>query len=189
MGLFNFMKKRRAEELPLPPPPPPEALPPMLKGDIEPITAPEAPSPMPPMEEHFEELPELPPALPAPTQEFPPAGEKEVSLSPAFRERGSAEVKVFDRTIMPEAVEEEQPIRETIRATPKPTFVAVEDYKRIINDTNTIRSKLMDAENFVRRLSDLKNEEERAFEKWRTQLEDVEKKLNYVDHLIAKAQS
>ena len=172
MGLFNFMKKRRAEDLPLPPPPPPQALPPMLKGDIEPIRAPEAPSPM---EEHFEPpLPELPPALPAP-ETFTPAGEREV--------------RVFDRTIMAEAVEEEQPVREVIRATPKPTFVAVEDYKRIINDTNTIRSKLMDAENFVRRLSDLKNEEERAFEKWRTQLEDVEKKLNYVDHLIAKAQS
>ena len=45
----------------------------------------------------------------------------------------------------------------------------------------------MDAENFVRRLGDLKNEEERSFERWRTLLEDVEKKMNYVDQLIAKA--
>ncbi len=164
------MKKRRSEELPLPPPPPP-AFTPMLRGDIEPIRA-EAPSP----EEHFEpSLPELPRALPGPTPEIQTAGEREV--------------RIFDRTIAAEAVEEEQPAREVVRVTPKPSFVAVEDYKRIINDTNTIRSKLMDAETFVRRLSDLKNEEERAFEKWRTQLEDVEKKLNYVDHLIAKAQS
>jgi hypothetical protein len=170
MGLFNLMKKRRSDELPLPPPPPP-ALPPMLRGDIEPIRATESPSP----EEHFEpSLPELPRALLGPTQDST-AGEREV--------------RIFDRTIAAEAVEEEQPVREVVRASPKPSFVAVEDYKRIINDTNTIRSKLMDAENFVRRLSDLKNEEERAFEKWRTQLEDVEKKLNYVDHLIAKAQS
>ncbi len=167
MGLFNLMKKRRSDELPLPPPPPP-AFTPMLRGDIEPIQAPS-------QEEHFEPLlPELPRALPGPTQDST-AGEREV--------------RIFDRTIAAEAVEEEQPVREVIRASPKPSFVAVEDYKRIINDTNTIRSKLMDAENFVRRLSDLKNEEERAFEKWRTQLEDVEKKLNYVDHLIAKAQS
>jgi len=75
-----------------------------------------------------------------------------------------------------------------VRVAPKPSFVAIDDYKRIINDTNTVRSKLMDAESFVRRLSDLKNEEERAFDKWRKQLEDVEKKLNYVDELIAKAQ-
>ena len=169
MGIFGFLKKRRQEELPLPPPPSPPEIPTLLKGDIEPIQATdEAP--------HIEPLPELP----APTGWKPeiPAGEKEV--------------KVFDKTIKPEIMEEEAleaPVRETIRVTPKPTFVAVEDYKRIINDTNAVRSKLMDAENFVRRLSDLKNEEERAFEKWRTQLEDVEKKLNYVDSLIARAQS
>lgn len=46
----------------------------------------------------------------------------------------------------------------------------------------------MDAEQFVKRLTDLKNEEERTFDKWRGQLEDVEKKLSYVDQLIAQAQ-
>ncbi len=85
-----------------------------------------------------------------------------------------------------------QPAREerveVIRPTPRPTFVAVDDYKRIINDTNIIRSKLIAADDFVKKLSDLKNEEERAIDRWRHQLEDVEKKLNYVDHLIATAQ-
>ncbi|VVB81633.1 Uncharacterised protein [uncultured archaeon] len=138
-----------------------------------PMPPPPTPPEMPPMirgdieeikvtEEHIEPpLPELPPALPAPARE--------------------EEVPVFDRTISkPEKLE-------TVRPTIKPTFVAVEDYKRIINDTNMIRGKLMEAENFVRRLGDIKNEEERAFEKWRTHLEDVEKKLGYVDQLIAKA--
>jgi hypothetical protein len=165
MALFGFLKKK-PEELPLPPPPSPPELQPLLRGDIEPIRPPEA-MPMPPApEEHIEELPELPTALPAPTRE--------------------EEVQVLDKTIR---IEEEEPVvKEVVRPTPKPTFVAVEDYKRIINDTNAIRSKLMDAENFVRRLSDLKNEEERAFERWRTQLEDAEKKLNYVDQLITRAQ-
>ncbi|MEM3154493.1 MAG: hypothetical protein QW165_02920 [Candidatus Woesearchaeota archaeon] len=172
MGLFGFGKKRR-EELPLPPPPSPPELPPLLKGDIEEIRPPEAPSAIPeipPMEEHEEKLPELPPALPAPMPAMAPAEEKEA--------------RVFDKTVQPEA---EEPIREVVRTIPKPAFVAVEDYRRIINDTNTIRAKLMDAENFVRRLGDLKNEEERSFERWRTLLEDVEKKMNYVDQLIAKA--
>ncbi len=163
MGLFGFLKKKR-EELPMPPPPSMPEMAPILRGDIEEIRAPE---------EHLESLPELPPALPMPT-EFP-AEEKEV--------------RIFDKTIMQEMEEEAPPVKEVVRPTIKPAFVAVEDYKRIINDTNTIRAKLMDAESFVRRLSDLKNEEERAFEKWRTQLEGVEKKLSYVDQLIAKAQS
>lgn len=90
------------------------------------------------------------------------------------------EKAVFDKTI------EEPP--EQIHIPLKPAFVAVNDYKRIINDTNTIRAKLMDAESFIKRLSDIKNEEERTFDKWRNQLEDVEKKLSYVDQLIAQAQ-
>jgi len=154
MGLFDFLKKRQ-EELPMPPPPTPPEMPPMMRGDIEEIRAPQ---------ERFEpSLPELPPALPAPI----PAREEEV--------------KVFDKTISKQEVE-------TVRPILRPTFVAVDDYKKIINDTNIIRGKLMEAENFVRRLGDIKNEEERAFEKWRTQLEDVEKKLGYVDQLIAKAE-
>lgn len=124
-----------------------------------------------------EMLPELPPALPAPDVRTYPR-------TPMIATAGEEEV-IYDKTIQ-EPVEE-MPVREVVRAMPKPAFVAVEDYKRIINDTNTIRSKLMDAENFVRRLGDLKNEEERSFERWRTLLEDVEKKLNYVDQLVAKA--
>ncbi|MCX6709216.1 MAG: hypothetical protein NTW67_06245 [Candidatus Woesearchaeota archaeon] len=136
-----------------------------------PMPPPPTPPEMPPMmrgdieEIRATEHSELPPALPAPI----PAREEEV--------------QVFDRTIS----KQEEKI-ETVRPTLRPTFVAVDDYKKIINDTNIIRGKLMEAENFVRRLGDIKNEEERAFEKWRTQLEDVEKKLGYVDQLIAKAE-
>lgn len=166
MAMFGFLKKKKVEELPMPPPPSPPDLPPLLRGDIEDIrAAPEA----------FPEMPEMPSmtAMPMGRPELPaPAGEKEV--------------RVFDRTIPEEMEVPEEPVFER-RVPVKPTFVAVEDYKRIINDTNVVRSKLMDAENFVRRLGDLKNEEERSFEKWRSLLEDVEKKLNYVDHLIAKA--
>lgn len=176
MGLFGFGKKKQ-EDLPLPPPPSPPELQPLLRGDIDQIRPPDAYS-MPEMEEHEEMLPELPPALPAPTDM------RSYPRTPMMAAAGEEEVSVYDKTIR-QPVEEE--FHEVVRIVPKPAFVAVEDYKRIINDTNTIRSKLMDAENFVRRLGDLKNEEERSFERWRTLLEDVEKKMNYVDQLIAKA--
>jgi len=171
MALFGFLKKK--DELPLPPPPSPPQLPPLLKGDLDEIR---------PEQEDF---PQFPPALPAPKEwvsDFEPAKEEEVRRF-SFPEPIPGEMQVFDKTIT-----QEEPIVETVRPSTKPAFVAIEDYKRIINDTNIIRSKLMDAETFVKRLGDLKNEEERSFERWRTQLEDVEKKLNYVDQLIAKAE-
>ena len=92
------------------------------------------------------------------------------------------EEPIFDRTI------ERPREKEVIRQMPRQSFVAVEDFKQIINDTNVVRAKLMEADNFVKRLTELKNEEERSLEKWRAQLEDVEKKLTFVDHVIEKAQ-
>src|SRR3989344_8491899 len=96
------------------------------------------------------------------------------------------EVSVFDKTIPQEAVEAHELV-ETVRSVPNPAFIAVEDYKRIVNDTNSIRAHLMNAEGFAKQLSDLKSSEERAIERWRSHLEDVEKKLSYVDQLIEKA--
>ena len=192
MGIFSFLKKKK-EELPMPPPPSPPDIKPILKGDIEPIRAPGGPPEPMPAFTAPESL--APPMAPMPTEPFhppldmpapPPPVEVELpELAPASVREVPAEEEevVFDRTI-PEEIEEEP---ELVHHVPKPAFVAVDDYKRIINDTNTIRSKLMSAENFVRRLGDLKNEEERSLDKWRKHLEGVEKKLAYVDQLIEKA--
>lgn len=174
MGMFDFLKKKKETELPLPPPPSAPDI--QFQGDIEPIRAPEMPQQAMQVEEKHElDLPELPPALPAPRADIR-------SMAPMPEEEHETPKNIiYDRTINPP---EEKPV---IR-TEKPTFVAVDDYRKIITDTNTVRAKLMNAENFARRLSDIKNTEERAFEKWRGYLEDVEKKMNYVDQLIAKAQ-
>ena len=176
MGVLDFLRKKKEKELPMPPPPGPPSVP-AFRGDIEPIRAPEGPE-MPLEPKGLPPIP-TPPPLPIPSVEDIP---EEVPLPPRPIQEIPAEEKevVFDRTVKEET--------EVIRPKIKPAFVAVEDYKKIINDTNVIRSKLMGAESFVRRLSDLKNEEEKAFEKWQSQLESVEKKLNYVDQLITKAQ-
>lgn len=105
----------------------------------------------------------------------PPSEEKEV---------------VFDKTV--QAPRDFPQMREEIvkveRVLPSKSFVSVADYKKIVSESNVIRSRLMNADNFVKKLVDLKAEEERALERWRSQLEDVEKKLAYVDQLVEKAQ-
>lgn len=180
MGIFDFLTKKKETTLPLPPPPSEPDTP--FQGDIEPIRAPaeiqEKPlqKPTPKTQEipEFEPLPELPPALPAPSpQNRPPQ-------TMPFEEE-THEKLIYDKTINPS---EDRPIIHTN----KPNFIAVDDYRRIITDTNHVRAKLMNAENFARKLTDIKNTEERAFEKWRNYLEDIEKKINFVDQLIAKAQ-
>jgi len=174
MGMFDFLRKKKETELPLPPPP---SAPDMtFQSDIEPIRAPQTEIPGEKAQEiHELDLPELPPALPAPRTDIKPI------QMPIEKEHEEPKDIIYDKTINPQ---EEKPV---IR-TEKPSFIAVDDYRRIITDTNTVRAKLMNAENFARRLSDIKNAEERAFEKWQGYLEDVEKKMNYVDQLISKAQ-
>lgn len=172
-----LFKKKKKE---LPPPPPPSPPPQSFRGDIAPIRpGDEAPPELPPLPEAPEapprpEIAELPP-LPEAPPELPPVPETP-ELPPSFETPEPPE--------LPELSEEPRE-----RAIPKTSFVDVQDYKKIINDTNIIRSKLMTADNAVKRLNDIKKEEERAIDKWRSQLEDVEKKLHYVDELIAKATS
>jgi len=174
MAVFNFLKKSRNVQLPLPPPPSPPQMPPRMQGDFEDIRAQEPLLLPPPMEaedgprEYHEELPGFS------DSNSIPAMEKE--------ESSVAQDKTIAQMRVPQAREVPKP------NLPARSFVAVDDYRVIMNETNSIRSRLMGAENFVRKLSELKNEEERALERWRLQLEDVEKKMAYVDQLIEKAQ-
>ena len=180
MAIIDFLKGKKARELPLPPPPSPRgnsivqlSNPPIpaFRGDFEPIRA-QAQSPA---------LPDFSDEGDSALEGFPPA-----TLAPAQEK----EVTVFDKTLTQGAGDyfsKEEP-KEVIRMMPHPAFIAVEDYKRIVNDTNSIRAHVMNAESFAKKLSELKADEERALERWRMHLEDVEKKLAYVDQLIEKAE-
>ncbi|MBW3004278.1 hypothetical protein KY310_00400 [Candidatus Woesearchaeota archaeon] len=190
--MFNFLKKKKEEtaeeEFELPPPPAPPAD----------LTAPSAPE----EEEGPVEFPEIKPRLEFPElekeegykmPEFPemPSEEEEMPglpVHPTLAEPEFAELtprKVFDRTIQ-EAIEKPEEI--VHHQEVKPMFVAVEDFKNLAANTNFVRSKLVEAEEYLQRLTDLKNQELKAFEKWKKTLENVESKLSYVDKVIAEAQ-
>lgn len=198
MAMFDFLK-RKERELPLPPPPLPPAPQGRMQGDFEQIRAPplqqmrEWQQPMMQEEHHDEELHDsapLPPLPPMPPlmEEHEDGNHDEQLLLPAPAEE---EEVVFDRTVQAQRQELSRPapVREPAeRKIPAKTFVSVNDYKQILTETNMVRQRLMSADNFVKKLTDLKLEEEKSLERWRSQLEDVEKKLAYVDQLIEKAQ-
>ena len=186
--MFGFLKKKKREteeevELPPPPAPPADLTAPSAPEEEEaPIEFPEIKPKL--LEEFKEEAPyvedvraaELP-RLP----EHPTLAEPEFpEIKPDFTPK-----KVFDRTIeevteKPEEIVRPQEI--------KPMFVSVEDFKNLADNTNFVRSKLIEAEEYLQRLTDLKNQELKAFDKWRKTLENVENKLSYVDKVIAEAQ-
>ncbi len=186
--MFGLFKKKRVSLPELPPPPAPPSL---MKpeGDFAPISFPEIPElPAAPSFEHEAEsaveLPEAPapelPELPQPDEEgieVPESYEKEEAVELAPVEEAPPEA-VFDRTIAG---------REIVRKHVGPVFVSMDDYRAIMEGSNRVRAKLTETDEIMHRLNELKTEEEKTFERWRVQLEEVERKLSHIDRVIAKA--
>jgi len=192
---FSFLKKKKEPKMDLPPPPPaqqlefpeiPEEEIPSVKGDEvpelaeQPIEAPPIPEEIPqpikemPIPEEEIVAPPLPAEIPEKEEliaEMPQAPEHIVPVRGAERK---GEV-VFDKTIS-----EEKPSLEPGR----PLFVSMQDYAEILEGISTTKQSLEDAEGIVVQLNDLKNAQEKIFEDWKNQLEDVERKLTYMDQLI-----
>ena len=201
---FSFLKKKKEPRMDLPPPPPAQQLEfpempkdeeiPSVKGAEvqglaeQPIEAPpipeevEVPQPIKemPIPEPEEEIvaPPLPAEIPEKEEliaEMPQAPEHIVPVRGAERK---GEV-VFDKTIS-----EEKPSLEPGR----PLFVSMQDYAEILEGISITKQSLEDAEGIVVQLNDLKNAQEKIFEDWKNQLEDVERKLTYMDQLIVRGE-
>ena len=186
--MFNLFKKKKeaVEEIELPPPPaPPEELSakaPEEEKELDfPEVKPKIEFPELDKEEEYK-MPEFP-EMPSEEEEFP-----RLPVHPTLAEQEFPEVtpaRVFERT-MTEVVEKPEEIVRPQEV--KPMFVSVDDFKNLAANTNFVRSKLVEAEEYLQRLTDLKNQELKAFDKWRKTLEGVESKLAYVDKVIAEAQ-
>jgi hypothetical protein len=81
---------------------------------------------------------------------------------------------------------EEQQIGKPLERKPfdKPLFVKADDYKSILGALTVIRSKIGDSEKILADLNELKNVKDKSFEKWRTELEDIQRKLLYIDKTL-----
>lgn len=177
-----FKKKKKGSKLGLPPPLPPDEAVKKPLGDLPPIFADADVS------SNEEEMPEL--QFPEMPEEMPEENELPVPPMPRMppvekpfpRFEKEPAPKVFDKTI-----EEELPSKNIIRPRLKPIFVGVDDYKMIVNNTNVIRSKLLEAEDFAKKLNHLKHEEVKLLDKWQTRIEEIDKKLNYVDKVVGKS--
>jgi len=205
--MFKFWKKKKQEsdkedvELPPPPAPPADLTAQSAPEEETPIEFPEVKPKLKFPELEKDRLPEFP-EMPS-KEEFPeekkyvedvrraemPALPEHPSLAePEFPEIKPKPVPkpAFERPFVAETAEKPEEIVKHKEI--KPIFVAVEDFKNLAANTNFVRSKLVEAEEYLQRLTDLKNQELKAFEKWKKTLENAESKLSYVDKVIAEAQ-
>lgn len=188
MALLGLLKKKKKSELDLPPPPKLEQEELSDISGIPDIRVGEELSP-PPTKQKPKTL-ELPPEIPVAMPEFPEFPSEDMGLSPEqplpVEQKVSDENVVFDKTVRPF---EEQNVEVVHKNPVRKTFVSVDDYSTITESYEIVRSKLADAESLVRRLNELKVEENKIVDDWLAHLEEVEKKLAHVDKILAKAQS
>lgn len=72
---------------------------------------------------------------------------------------------------------------EEIRAG-SPVFVKIDEYKDVLEVMGLIKDKIEDARSTLGRINELKNEEDSELELWNSRLEDIEKKLEFIDRSL-----
>jgi hypothetical protein len=65
--------------------------------------------------------------------------------------------------------------------TGKPIFIKIDKYKSIIRELSNIRALIRNANSSINSLHSLKESEDAELEEWRAKIEDLERKLIYVD--------
>ncbi len=65
-----------------------------------------------------------------------------------------------------------------------PLFVTVDDFRIFIDGQNRVKINIKEADNIITRLNEIKIEEDKQFEKWRTNLEEINKKIGVVDKKV-----
>jgi hypothetical protein len=65
-----------------------------------------------------------------------------------------------------------------------PVYVRIEEYKDVLDIMNMIRNKIEAAKETLAKINELKNEEDAELELWHTGLEEVERKVVFVDKTL-----
>ena len=65
-----------------------------------------------------------------------------------------------------------------------PIYVKIEEYRDVLDIMNMIKSKLNEARKTLGKINDLKNEEDAELELWHTSLDEVDRKVEYVDKTL-----
>jgi|GEM_PF-5950929 len=68
--------------------------------------------------------------------------------------------------------------------TPSPLFVSLNDYQRIVEGIEQMKQTLGQTEGHISKIVELKTRQEKAVDDWRHHLEEVQKKLSYIDEVV-----
>jgi len=65
-----------------------------------------------------------------------------------------------------------------------PVFVKINEYNDVLNSMKMVRKKLEEAKETLLKVNDLKNEEDHQLEMWQNALDEIEKKIDFINHSL-----
>ncbi len=159
MGVFSFLKKKEAKTA-VPIPEVPELAFPEIPMHSEPESIESAPETIPEISEEISvsELSEIPEAP---------------GIIPDIEELGAEE-----------HMAETPELRFSARRTTKPLFINVDNYRELMEQLSNAKSVLAEHAGFSSKLGDIKVSKDESYEKFRGNLEAIERKLLYIDKII-----
>jgi len=81
---------------------------------------------------------------------------------------------------------EQLAVREGLVLT-KPIFVMAENFMEMVREISSANSVLRKSNDELKRLDELKTDKDKEFEKWKRSLEDIQRKLIFVDKTLFEA--
>ncbi len=65
-----------------------------------------------------------------------------------------------------------------------PIFVRIEDYKDVLDIVGMLKTKIEEAKKTLAKIEELKEKEDSELAEWKAEIGDVEKKIDYIDHVL-----
>jgi len=65
-----------------------------------------------------------------------------------------------------------------------PIFIDIDSFRTMLGDIDTIKGDIKSSEIILEHLKEIKNSKDKELERWRLQLEDIQRKVNYVDKAL-----
>ena len=127
------------------------------------------------MEREFPSLPELPAVPPLPSEELPEPPRIN-SKFPPLEEPYSGELAE------PEPLEMPFPkARERAEISGGAIYMEVDKYRDVLDGINSIKESIKAADDALQRLNELKNSREKELGRWHAKIEDIQRKLYFID--------
>ncbi len=65
-----------------------------------------------------------------------------------------------------------------------PVFVKIDEYKDVLEIIGVVKDKIEEARSTLGKINELKNDEDSELELWNSKLEEIEKKIEFIDRSL-----